>query len=234
MVVVPGSIRVVRTSTAQQVANGIAELIMAGQLAPGSRLKESVLATDLGLSRNTVREAVRLLEPSGLVRYQLNRGMVVWNPAPEEIAELYQARYALETAAARLAGDESVLLSKVKVAFEEYVSTLHRHDLTLIVEKDLAFHAAIVALLGSARLDAFFDQLLVELRYCSLISSFTSREYEDPDPLFTDHQRIYYALESRDPDEAVRTLGESLRAAERKVRENFVHVGRWDPDVLHR
>ena len=88
-----------RLTTAQQVADGLSERILAGAFGPGDRLRESAIATELGVARNTVREAVRILELSGLVRYEVGRGAVVISPTPENVEALYTARERLETAA---------------------------------------------------------------------------------------------------------------------------------------
>ena len=88
-----------RSTTAQQVADGLSERILAGAFGPGDRLRESAIATELGVARNTVREAVRILELSGLVRYEVGRGAVVISPTPQNVEALYTARERLETAA---------------------------------------------------------------------------------------------------------------------------------------
>src|SRR6478735_12403909 len=88
-----------RSTAAQQLAAGLASRIVAGAFAPGERLRESAIAAERGVSRNTVREAVRILELSGLVRHEVNRGAVVISPTPENVEALYAARERLETAA---------------------------------------------------------------------------------------------------------------------------------------
>src|SRR3712207_2196188 len=88
-----------RSTTAQQLADGLSERILTGAFAAGDRLRESAIATELGVARNTLREAVRMLELRGLVRYEVNRGAVVISPTPERVDALYTARERLETAA---------------------------------------------------------------------------------------------------------------------------------------
>ena len=58
-----------RSTTEQQVADGLSERILAGAFTPGDRLRESAIAAEVGVARNTVREAVRILELSGLVQF---------------------------------------------------------------------------------------------------------------------------------------------------------------------
>ena len=74
-----------RSTTAQQVADGLSDRILAGAFPPGDRLRESAIAAELKVARNTVREAVRILELSGLVRYEVNRGAVVISPTAQSV-----------------------------------------------------------------------------------------------------------------------------------------------------
>ncbi len=55
--------------------------------------------TELGVSRSTLREAARTLESEGLVRYQMNRGIVVADVTGPDVADIYAARAAVELAA---------------------------------------------------------------------------------------------------------------------------------------
>ncbi|MGC0236316.1 GntR family transcriptional regulator [Arthrobacter sp. SD76] len=66
-------IKIVHSSTVQQVADGLTAMILSGGLKPGERLRESLLAENLGLSRNTVREAVRIVQAGGLIRHRANQ-----------------------------------------------------------------------------------------------------------------------------------------------------------------
>jgi DNA-binding GntR family transcriptional regulator len=185
-----------RTTTAQQLADGLSERIMAGAFGPGDRLRESAIAAELGVARNTIREAVRILELTGLVRYEVNRGAVVIAPTPEKIEALYTARERLETAAiARTPRPEQ--LKAITDAFEdlrEAARTGHG-----IVDRDLAFHQKIVALLDSTRLDEFFASLTKELRFYLTVLS----KSETPEEVVAEHEAIVDALRLGDRARAV-------------------------------
>ena len=73
------------------------------QLKPGERLIEEQLAADLGVSRNPVREALRMLESEGLVEMSPRRGASVTHVSEEEAQEIVEVRAALEGLCARLA-----------------------------------------------------------------------------------------------------------------------------------
>jgi DNA-binding GntR family transcriptional regulator len=192
-----------RTTTAQQVADGLSERILAGVFRPGERLRESAIATELGIARNTVREAVRLLERGGLVRFEVNRGAVIISPTPETVEELYTARERLETAALAvpLTGDRLAVVEEAYAGLDSATSSHERAD---IVAADLALHAAIVAALGSSRIDAFYAGLTRELRFYLMALSAYEREYENPRRVAGEHEPLMDAIRAGDAQRAQR------------------------------
>jgi DNA-binding GntR family transcriptional regulator len=87
----------------QVVTDALRKAILSKQLKPGERLIEEQLAADLGVSRNPVREALRVLESEGLVEISPRRGASVTNVSEEEAQEIVEVRAALEGLCARLA-----------------------------------------------------------------------------------------------------------------------------------
>jgi DNA-binding GntR family transcriptional regulator len=191
-----------RSTAAQQVAAGLASRIVEGAFGPGVRLRESAIASELGVARNTVREAVRILELSGLVRHEVNRGAVVIAPTPEKVEALYIARERLETAAAARPA-EPEHLAALRRAYDELAEAATTHEVLRIVDLDLAFHSAIVAMLDSDRIDAFYAELMVELRFYLMVLSVEDREFERPRDLLAEHEAILKGIESGRTDEAV-------------------------------
>jgi DNA-binding GntR family transcriptional regulator len=196
---------IVGKSTAQQVADGLTNMIIEGVMSPGERISEAGIARSLGLSRNTVREAVRLLQGSGLVRYNFNRGMEVWDPTDDDVVDVFKARLYLERLAAQSLTPESEL-SPMRDAHRRYVEALETHDLRTIVERDLAIHQAAVTILGSARIDEFYAALLNELRYFLLVLSYDRREYLHNQGVAHEHHEMMEAFESRDPARAIQVV----------------------------
>jgi DNA-binding GntR family transcriptional regulator len=207
-----------RSTTAQQVADALSERILAGAFPPGDRLRESAIATELGVARNTVREAVRILELSGLVRYEVNRGAVVISPTPETVEALYTARERLETAAVARTPTPAQLAAIVE-AFDSLVKATESRQARHIVEMDLAFHAAIVGLLGSSRLDEFYAELTRELRYYLMVLSAEDREFENPSLVLAEHEIILNAILSEDPGRAVREVRAHIATNANRLKE---------------
>ncbi|MDR3673224.1 MAG: GntR family transcriptional regulator [Holophaga sp.] len=87
----------------QVVTDALRKAILSKRLKPGERLIEEQLAADLGVSRNPVREALRMLESEGLVEISPRRGASVTNLSEDEAQEIVEVRAALEGLCARLA-----------------------------------------------------------------------------------------------------------------------------------
>jgi DNA-binding GntR family transcriptional regulator len=83
----------------RRVEEALRNAIISGQFAPGERLRERDLVETLGVSRTSLREALRQIEAEGLVSIEPNRGPVVTTLSYEEVEELYEVRSVLEAQA---------------------------------------------------------------------------------------------------------------------------------------
>jgi DNA-binding GntR family transcriptional regulator len=163
-VVVSSSTEVGAAAT-ERVADELREQILAGALSPGSPLREVALTEELGVSRNTLREALRLLTNDGLVVQQLYRGATVKTLSQNEIRDIYQVRRTLELRAV----EESTRASDAALSrMEDTVSATERaaaaRDWRAVGTGSLRFHRAVVGLLDSPMLDAFFRRVTAQLR----------------------------------------------------------------------
>ncbi|RVX38801.1 GntR family transcriptional regulator [Nonomuraea polychroma] len=91
------------TSKTDMVAATLRELIIAGELRPGSPLRQRDLAERFGVSQTPVREALQRLESEGLVRGDLHKGATVSEADKGATEENFQIRAALESLGAELA-----------------------------------------------------------------------------------------------------------------------------------
>ncbi len=96
-----------RKLTANEAFETIRNKILTGRIKPGDRLHEGELATELGLSRTPVREAIRRLESDGLVVHEPHRGVTVNRLDNQAVSELYTIREVLEATAAALAAQHA-------------------------------------------------------------------------------------------------------------------------------
>ncbi len=89
-------------TTVDKLADDLAEAILSGEFAPGSRLDEQHLAQRYSVSRTPVREALRQLATTGLIEMRPRRSAVVASVTPAQLEDLFVAMGELEATCARL------------------------------------------------------------------------------------------------------------------------------------
>jgi DNA-binding GntR family transcriptional regulator len=154
-----------RRSTPSRVSEALRDLITQGDLPPGTPLRELSLSQTLGVSRNTVREALRLLGHEGLVDYHIHRGVSVKRLSADDVRDLFRTREALELiaidyspTAPRKALEE---ISEIVSSAEQAASA---DDWKEVATLDIVFHQRIVQLIGSEHVETFFRRVVAELR----------------------------------------------------------------------
>jgi DNA-binding GntR family transcriptional regulator len=85
------------------VAEELRRLILSGELKAGARLRQVELAQRFNVSTTPVREAFTVLARQGLVRHDVQRGVVVFSPSEKDVRENYELRIALEPLATEIA-----------------------------------------------------------------------------------------------------------------------------------
>src|SRR5215475_6880034 len=169
---------------------------------PGEvRLDERRLASDLGISRTPVREAMAQLEREGFVRSVPRRGIYVVRKTKAEVVELITAWAALESMAARLitqnASDQEIAeLRKMFTKFEN--GELHAR-LDEYSEVNIEFHQSIIRMSRNRVLIDLAENLFTHMR---MIRRKTIGEEDRATRSIRDHMTIIEALESRDTERA--------------------------------
>jgi DNA-binding GntR family transcriptional regulator len=155
----------VHASTADRVTELLRTHIMEGLFPPGTRLSEEVIGQALGVSRNTLREAFRLLCHERLAVHQMNRGIFVPVLSRQDVTDIYALRRLVEGGAARLAGGAPMTARlAVRAAVEAAETAAAAGRWFEVRTADLLFHQAIAALAGSPRVDELMRRALAELR----------------------------------------------------------------------
>lgn len=158
------------TSADSESASGIVrtrlrEQILRGELPPGTRLRDRVLSAEHEVSRNSVREALRLLVSDGLVTLTVNSGAAVRVLTTEDVADIYAARRLLEFGGIRASSRASdAELAEIDVAADTGIRQREQKRWQQTGTASLEFHAAVVALAGSERVNHFFAALAAQLR----------------------------------------------------------------------
>ncbi len=204
-----------RASVADQVASILRQRILDGELPPGTPLQEIPVAVSLGVSRNTVREATRILSLEGLLKRSAHRGVSVAQHSMKDIEEIYQLRYLLEIPAVLAAKPEDAdIFSEVQDALEGYVQAVRGMDWVRAVRFDLHFHSLLIRFHRNRRLESFYQKLIGELRIGMVL---VDRLHDDPGRLVPAHEQIYEHLIKGHLQECADLLLQHLRDSESRL-----------------
>ena len=240
----PVNVRSIRRSVrAPRVTEGaidkIRERIVSGAWGPGDRLpKESELAAELGLSRNSLREAVRALSQLRVLEVKQGDGTYVSSLEPglllestnfishlllgDTEIELYEVRRILEAAVAALAAGRIDVQEKVELAqiLERMGEAKNVEEL---VESDVAFHAVVARAAGNAVLTSLLASLATRTMRARL---WHGREADGAlDETRNEHRRIYEAIMAGDPDLARAAAAAHIASSERWLKGRLA-IGR--------
>ncbi len=206
-----------RVSVGDQVASVLRQRILNGELRPGTQLQEVPLAASLGVSRNTMREALRVLSLEGLLTRNIHRGVTVARLSVSDVREIYQLRRMLETSALQAAkAVRPELLEELRALVERYEAAGKAGDWIEAVRWDLQFHALLTRLHNNERLERFYQKVLSELRVGMVL---VDRSHDNPGRLTRVHRRIYQLLAAGKLKECAAVLAKHLEDSEARLTQ---------------
>lgn len=196
---------------ASAVAEELRRLILSGELPAGTRLRQVELAKRFNVSTTPVREAFTVLARQGLVRHDVQRGVVVFSPSEDDVRENYELRIALEPLAAELAAKSmtDAELAALDAIVERMHAAADQHLEYVALNRE--FHRAIYAAARRPRLfeliESLRDAFDAHIRFDATAS---------PDPEYfkrahTEHQAIAAALHAGDAKRARKLTKTHLR-----------------------
>jgi DNA-binding GntR family transcriptional regulator len=199
-----------RSTLRERALESVRAAIISGQYRPGDHLGEVELASSLGVSRGTVREALRHLQQEGLVTAG-NRGMLRVNSlTPGEVRELFQVRAALEGLAVReiiASPRREAAVGVLRTALEQL--TDEGEDFPARIQADLAFHLQLCRLAGNSMLVEAWQRLEGRMRVAIL----NGAAWQVPMMARDRHAPIVDAIEQADAAAAVRIVEEHMASA---------------------
>ncbi|MET4100124.1 DNA-binding GntR family transcriptional regulator [Agrococcus sp. UYP10] len=211
------------TEPSTTLADALREQIIAGEFAPGARLSEASVAARLDVSRNTLREAFRVLAQHGLVEHVPHRGVSVASPSTADVVDIYRARRLLECGVLRGASALHPGVADMRAALERAEAALELGDWATVGTANMAFHRALMALSDSPRLERSHGHLAAELRLAFLA-------IDDPEslhrPFVARNRAVLEALVGDGPEAAADELERYLTESERRVLGAYARMGR--------
>jgi DNA-binding GntR family transcriptional regulator len=210
-------------SLADDVVERLRKAIWSGRLAPDERLREELLAEFLGVSRGPIREALTRLEREGLVIKQPNRGAVVARLSPEDLAEVFSLRLAIERLAVVMA---------VRNAEPQHLDTMQA-----VIDQLAALQAETLTEQQAAALDVDFHEILYQAaKHKRLYDTWAtlkpqvylfllSRNVANADfRLYTvqSHQILLDTIRSRDEARAEAVIIEHVQSAYESIQKAYL------------
>ncbi|MFQ4148716.1 GntR family transcriptional regulator [Arthrobacter sp. LAPM80] len=196
------------------VAQKLRASIMNGELRPGAKLSETSLGAALGVSRNTLREAFTVLGAERIITRIPNRGVFVARPSAADVREMYRIRRVLEPAALLQPASPKEAAQALADAVQQGLAARERHDVAAMAAANQQFHARVVALAQSPRLDALMAHVQAEMRLVFHTMA------DDPGfhaPFSVENARIFSLWSDGQAATAAVELGEYLDTAQAQV-----------------
>ena len=202
-------------TTAERVVDAIRDLLIEGRITPGTRLSEEEFAGALGVSRNTLREAFRILVHEGLLVHEVNRGVFVRKLTEDDVHNIYALRRIIEPA---VVSDPSThtpeRIQRLRDAVDRGYEAQAAGDWVRVGTSNMRFHSAIAALAGNELVNSVMSRVLAQLRLTFHVMT-PLEEFHAP--YLPTNRRIQQLIEAGECFTAAATLTDYLCRAEEQL-----------------
>ena len=197
-----------------QAYRRIREFILEGGMDNRERLTEEFLATQLGISKSPIREALTRLETEGLLRIESRRGAYLRKYTAKEAEDLYGLREALEVHAIRTAKFTPRVVDGLRAHLQRMREHYKANNKILWIEEDAAFHNAIAEAAGNKLLLSALENLQHQL----WLFRRTTYDLSSSNALVS-HEEIVKSLERSDRTRAEDLMREHISTSCRQLVE---------------
>lgn len=197
-----------------KVAATLTGMLIEGRLQAGERLSEQNISSLLNVSRNTLREAFRILSSQGLIKQIANRGAFVAAPDEASVKDIFRIRGLVENGAILSGNRHHPAVAKMRRLASEAELVAEAGDWSLVATMNMEFHRAIVELYDSPRLSRSFDIILAELR---LVFGQVQVPQQFQEPYLALNSSLVAALENQDLRRAALELESYLLRSEKEL-----------------
>lgn len=204
----------------KRVIDVLREAILSGELKPGEPLVETELATQLGISRAPLREALQQLSAEGLVEIVPYKGAAVRELHKTDIEELYSLRIVLETFAARriIELNKPDISAKLHAIYNTMLAAAQAGDITRVSAIDREFHDTLIALSEHSLLQSTWNAVNMRVRQ---VMALRNRRNTDITIIAHNHLPIIEAIEQGNVQKATELLTIHVSSAGDLVAEGW-------------
>ncbi|MEV5961317.1 GntR family transcriptional regulator [Kribbella sp. NPDC051952] len=194
----------------EQVLAELRRRIVDGDYAQGERLTETRLADDFGVSRNPVREALRVVEAEGFVQILPRRGAVVVTLDETAVRDLFAVRAQLETLAGGLAAERATPadVTRLRDLLEEASAATEAKDFDQVAELNSAFHRAVIEVSGNRWLLSMSAAMYHHVHWVFRVGAAQRAPHS-----WEEHTRLVEAIAAGDPAAATSAARDHVEAA---------------------
>lgn len=211
----PRTIR--RRSLHDEVVSRVRDMIIEGELAPGSRIHEGQLGAALGVSRTPLREALKFLASEGLIELVATRGAIVRAFTPKDVRDMLSVLGVLEAFAGRrvcaVASDADV--AEVRRLHDRMVACYRSGDRLEYFKLNQEIHTAILRLADNAALVTAHAAIQSRLKRIRYVGNTPAQQWADA---MREHDAMMDALERRDADRLAAILTQHMDHTWERVR----------------
>jgi len=215
-----GRERIARTTLHDELVARLRDLIVEGELAPGTRVPERILCERFGVSRTPLREALKVLASEGLLELLPNRGATVARLTVADLEELFPVMGALEALAGELAcariSDEEI--AEIRALHYQMVLHYTRRELPAYFRLNQSIHERIMTAAGNPTLARMYRSLAGRIRRARYIANMSRARWERA---VEEHEAILDALARRDAPRLARILKQHLQNKYETVKESL-------------
>lgn len=206
------------TSQSEHAHNTLFQAIVQGRLGPGCHLAEQPIADTIGVSRISVRDAIRQLESAGLVSVYPHRGAFTVSFTPQDIEEIFGLRSALESLAIRLVAQSArrADIARLEDVIDEMAVVEERGDRYAGARVDAKFHGILMEVSGHGRAFEAWKRMSAQIT----MAVYSAASYYDViGNLAERHVAIIAGLKSGDADRCERLIVEHIISGSHRLLE---------------
>ncbi|MGV1793389.1 FCD domain-containing protein [Rhizobium lusitanum] len=211
---------IARVSLHDAIVNRLRDMIIEGELPPGSRLHETQLGARLGVSRTPLREAIKFLASEGLVELVPTRGAAVREFSAKDVKDTLLVLMTLEALAGRIACERATdeQIADVRALHEQMLAYYRERRRLEYYKLNQSIHSAIVALSDNEPLAYTHGILQARLKRIRFVGHEGEENWARA---ITEHEEMIKALEARDAERMESVVRHHLTAAWERVQQHL-------------